>query len=131
MISKGDKMAEKKTTNAQIIEATRNAEAYFQDTKNRGKILVNAGKLSKEDYYKKIREVGIKTRVIGPNEFPGGAPDWLEPTLEIGLGMLGYVAGAAQGLRKGAPKAGGAAGYGVGAGIGQATFDKPRKPFRC
>ena len=120
-------MAEKKITNAQIIEATRNAEAYFQDTKNRGKILVNAGKLSKEDYYKKIREVGIKTRVIGPNEFPGGAPDWLEPTLEIGLGMLGYVVGAAQGLRKGAPKAGGAAGYGVGAGIGQATFDTINK----
>ena len=53
-------MAEKKITNAQIIEATRNAEAYFQDTKNRGKILVNAGKLSKEDYYKKIREVAMR-----------------------------------------------------------------------
>ena len=120
-------MAEKKITNAQIIEATRNAETYFQDTKNRGKLLVNAGKLSKEDYYKKIREVGIKTRVIGPNEFPGGAPDWLEPTLEIGLGMIGYTIGAVQGAKKLAPQAGGAAGYGVGAGIGQATFDAINK----
>lgn len=116
-------MAEKRPSNSQLIEATRNAEAYFEDTKNRGKILVNAGKITKEDYYKKIREVGIKTRVIGPNEFPGGAPKILEPFLEIGLGTVGYVVGAAQGLKRGAPKAGGAAGYGAGAGIGQATFD--------
>ena len=49
-------MAEKRPSNSQLIEATRNAEAYFEDTKNRGKILVNAGKITKEDYYKKIRE---------------------------------------------------------------------------
>ena len=116
-------MAEKRPSNSQLVEATRNAETYFEDTKNRGKILVNAGKITKEDYYKKIREVGIKTRVISPNEFPGGAPKILEPFLEIGLGTIGYVVGAAQGIKKGAPKAGGAAGYGAGAGIGQATFD--------
>lgn len=116
-------MAEKKITNAQMIKAVKRAEAYFEDTKNRGKILVNAGKISKEEYYKKIRKVGIETRVISPDEFPGGAPKALEPFLEIGLGTIGYVVGAAQGLKKGAPKAGGAAGYGIASGIGQATFD--------
>lgn len=116
-------MAEKGITNRQFTEAKRNAEAYFEDTKNRGKILFNAGKISKEDYYQKIRKVGIETGVISPNEFPGGAPEILEPLLEIGLGIGGYVIGAASGLRKGAPFAGGAAGYGVGAGIGQAGFD--------
>jgi len=87
----------KAPSGGEFIEARRNAEAYFQDTKNRGKILVNAGRLSKEDYYKKIRKVGIETGVISPDEFPGGAPEWLEPALEIGLGITGYVVGAAQG----------------------------------
>jgi hypothetical protein len=117
----------KAPSGGEFIEARRNAEAYFQDTKNRGKILVNAGRLSKEDYYKKIRKVGIETGVISPDEFPGGAPEWLEPALEIGLGITGYVVGAAQGLRKGAPLAGGAAGYGAGAGLGQASFDAINK----
>ena len=93
----------KAPSSGEFIEARRNgAEEYFQDTKNRGKILFNAGRLSKEDYYKKIRKVGIETGVISPNEFPGGSSKILEPFLEIGLGTIGYVAGAAQGLRKGA-----------------------------
>ena len=120
-------MSEKKPSAAEFALAQRDAENYFELQKNRGKILVNEGKISKEQYYEQIRKVGIETNVISPDQFQGGAPAVLEPILEIGLGTLGYIVGSGIGLTRGAPQLVGSAGFGVGSGIGQATFDAINK----
>ena len=50
-------MSEKKPSAAEFALAQRDAENYFELQKNRGKILVNEGKISKEQYYEQIRKV--------------------------------------------------------------------------
>ena len=120
-------MSEKKPSAAELALAQRDAENYFELQKNRGKILVNEGKISKEQYYQQIRKIGIETNVISPDQFQGGLPAVAEPILEIGLGTLGYIVGAGIGLTRGAPQLYGSVGFGVASGLGQAGFDAINK----
>jgi len=111
-------------TNADVVDARIGAEKYFNLKKKQGISLVRRGELSKKDYYKRIREVGIKTKIIEPDEYPGVLPDELETVAELLFGIPAYMAGFAAG-----GPATGAVGFGGGSATGQVLFDTANKIF--
>ena len=107
-----------KYTQEDVLNARLKAERVFERKKKEGVSLVRRGELSKEDYYQRIRDVAIKTKIIEPDEYPGALPSELETVFELALGIPGYLKGFAVG-----GPAGGALGFGAGSATGQGTFD--------
>ena len=90
----------------------------FNTHKRMGSELLQAGKITTEQYYANSRKAGIKLGIIGPDEYPDDLPSWLKPTLEIGGAVIGGII----------PYIGGPAGVGtklvaesLGSGAGAAT----------
>jgi hypothetical protein len=90
----------------------------FNTHKRMGSELLQAGKITTEQYYANSRKAGIKLGIIGPDEYPNDLPSWLKPTLEIGGAVIGGII----------PYIGGPAGVGtklvaesLGSGAGAAT----------
>ena len=52
----------------------------FNTHKRMGSELLQAGKITTEQYYANSRKAGIKLGIIGPDEYPDDLPSWLKPT---------------------------------------------------
>jgi hypothetical protein len=89
----------------------------FESLKIQGASLVKKGDISKEEYYKKIREKAIEYRIISEDEYPGYLPGYLEDAFRI----VGNVAGGIGAARKGF--VGYSASVGAGGAGGQSVFD--------
>ena len=109
-------------TNSDVTRSRINAERYFDLKKKQGISLVRRGKLCKKDYYTRIRQIGIDTSIIEPDEYPGEWDDGWETFFELSLGLPGYIYGFALG-----GPAGGAVGFGGGSASGQVLFDSLNK----
>ena len=103
----------------QDLAVMQEVQNLFNAHKTTGARLLQAGKISTEEYYQSTRQAGIKLGIIGEDEYPDNLPDYLKPTLEIGGAVIGGVIGGLAGLPGGV--GGSLAGESVGAGLGSAT----------
>jgi len=103
----------------QDLAVMQEVQNLFNAHKTTGSRLLQAGRITTEQYYASTRQAGIKLGIINEEEYPDNLPDYLKPTLEIGGAVIGGVIGGLAGLPGGV--GGSLAGESVGAGIGSAT----------
>ena len=103
----------------QDLAIMQEVQNLFNAHKTTGARLLQAGRITTEEYYASTRQAGIKLGIINEDEYPDNLPDYLKPTLEIGGAVIGGVIGGLAGLPGGV--GGSLAGESVGAGIGSAT----------
>lgn len=103
----------------QDLAVMQEVQNLFNAHKTTGSRLLQAGRITTEEYYASTRQAGIKLGIINEDEYPDNLPDYLKPTLEIGGAVIGGVVGGLAGLPGGV--GGSLAGESVGAGIGSAT----------
>lgn len=103
----------------QDLAVMQEVQNLFNAHKTTGARLLQAGRITTEEYYASTRQAGIKLGIINEDEYPDNLPDYLKPTLEIGGAVIGGVIGGLAGLPGGV--GGSLAGESVGAGIGSAT----------
>jgi hypothetical protein len=103
----------------QDLAVMQEVQNLFNAHKTTGSRLLQAGRITTEEYYASTRQAGIKLGIINEDEYPDNLPDYLKPTLEIGGAVIGGVIGGLAGLPGGV--GGSLAGESVGAGIGSAT----------
>lgn len=94
----------------QEIKQQEEAKQIFEKVKADGFKLLQEGKIDELTYNTKVRNVGIELGLIGPNEYPGRLPGFVEPVLEVAGGIGGAILGIP----------GGPAGIIGGAGLGSA-----------
>ena len=95
----------------QEIKQQQEAKEVFEKVKADGFKLLQEGKIDELTYNTKVRNVGVELGLIGPNEYPGRLPGFVEPTLEV----LGGIGGGIAGIPGGLP------GIATGAGLGSAS----------
>jgi len=94
----------------QELQQQQQAKKVFEEVKADGFRLLQEGKIDELTYNTRVRDAGVELGLIGPNEYPGRLPKFVEPALEVAGGIGGAIAGIPAGLP----------GIAAGAGIGSA-----------
>ena len=93
--------------------------AEFENYKSAGNALVEANKIDKKEYYRKVRQKGIELGIYGADEYPDLLPKGVKTTMQVVGGVVGGIAGSF-----GSPVVGTSIGAGVGSGTATALADK-------
>lgn len=94
---------------------------FFNAYKSQGSLLLQKGKITEEQYFQQVRNMGIKIGLIGPDEYPDGINEYVKPAMSITGATIGGIIGA--GL---APATGGMSlllASSIGAGVGAGTSE--------
>jgi len=94
---------------------------FFNAYKSQGSLLLQKGKITEEQYFQQVRNMGIKVGLIGPDEYPDGINEYVKPAMSITGATIGGIIGA--GL---APATGGMSlllASSIGAGVGAGTSE--------
>lgn len=94
----------------QELQQKKQAQKIFEELKADGFKLLQEGKIDELSYNTEVRKAGVELGLIGPNEYPGRLPSFVEPALQVAGGVGGAIAGAP----------GGIPGIVAGAGVGSA-----------
>ena len=81
----------------QDLAVMQEVQNLFNAHKTTGARLLQAGRITTEEYYASTRQAGIKLGIINEDEYPDNLPDYLKPTLEIGGAVIGGVIGGLAG----------------------------------
>ena len=109
-----------KTANDAIRDAAV-VNDFFNAYKSQGSLLLQKGKITEEQYFQQVRNMGIKVGLIGPDEYPDGINEFVKPAMSITGATIGGIIGA--GL---APATGGMSvliASSIGAGVGAGTSE--------
>ena len=77
----------------QELQQKQQAQKIFEELKADGFKLLQEGKIDELTFNTRVRDAGVELGLIGPNEYPGRLPGFVEPVLEVAGGIGGAIAG--------------------------------------
>ena len=108
----------------QEIRDTQRVQDYFNAYKSQGSFLMEKGQITEEQYFGRVRDMGVKLELIGAEEYPDEINEYVKPVMSITGATIGGIVGA--GL---APVTGGMSlligssiGAAVGAGVSEVAY---------
>ena len=108
----------------QEIRDTQRVQDYFNAYKSQGSFLMEKGQITEEQYFGRVRDMGVRLELIGPDEYPDEINEYVKPVMSITGATIGGIVGA--GL---APVTGGMSlligssiGAAVGAGVSEVAY---------
>ena len=73
------------------IRETQLINDAFNAYKQRGSYLLQKGKITEEQYFKQVRNMGVQLELIGADEYPDELGEYIKPTLSITGATIGGI----------------------------------------
>lgn len=73
------------------IRETQLINDAFNAYKQRGSYLLQKGKITEEQYFKQVRNMGVQLELIGSDEYPDELGEYIKPTLSITGATIGGI----------------------------------------